>query len=250
MRLALLNTPRSGSTWLRCLLGTTFQLAEFSAFVPEEVNWHTLPERGIVHLHVRRTAKMLDLLRRHRVRPIVVRRHPLDVLISILHFAPHEPSTARWLSGEGGDERLLYGATPLSPAFLRYATGPRAQALLSLSPAWAEADDAIVVGYEQLVSEPIEGLRRISDELGAPAVRDPRQAIELHTLARHRSMNRNQHYWRGQPGLWRRLLTAKVAERVAAAQTPAFNVFGYECDADPHLTSEAAERNWRDLCAA
>jgi hypothetical protein len=91
---------------------------------------------------------------------------------------------------------------------------------------------------------------RIAKELGVSTVRDPREAIELHSLARHRSMNRNQHYWRGHPGLWRRLLTQEVAEKIAAAQTPAFTVFGYECDADPQLTSEAAERNWHELRAA
>jgi hypothetical protein len=250
LRLALLNTPRSGSTWLRCLLGTTFQLEEFSAFVPEEVRWSAFPKRGVLHLHALPTPAMRHVLARYGIRPVVVRRHPLDVLISILHFAPHEPGTARWLGGAGGDERPLWDATPTSPEFLDYATGPRARALLSVSPAWAEIDDAVVVGYEQLTSQPVEGICRLATELGATAVRDPREAIELHSLARHRSVNRNQHYWRGQPGLWRRLVTRETAEQIADSQPLAFRAFGYEADADPELTPEVAAENWRQLRAA
>jgi hypothetical protein len=250
LRLALLNTPRSGSTWLRCLLATTFQLEEFSAFGPEEVDWNALPRRGVVHLHARRTLAMRDLLSRYHIRPVVVSRHPLDVLISILHFAPHEPDTARWLNGEAGDEKLLYHATPTSDTFMEYATSPRAKVLLSVSPAWATARDALVVSYEQLVAAPVDGLIRIANELGEATVRDPREAIEMHSLARHRAASRNQHYWRGQPGIWRRLLTAQIADEIADAQWPAFSAFGYVCDADPQLTAAAAEQNWQVLCAA
>jgi hypothetical protein len=250
LRLALLNTPRSGSTWLRCLLATMLELKEVSAFAPEEIDWAELPARGVVHLHAHRSRPMLELLRRHRLRPVVVRRHPLDVLISILHFAPHEPATARWLGGEGGDERLLHDATPMSDSFLRYATGPRAKALLSLSPAWAEDENAIVVGYEQLVAAPEEGLHHIASELSTVTVREPREAVALHSLARHRTLNRNQHYWRGQPGLWRRLLTRCVAQEIESAQGAAFRVFGYACDADPELTPETAAANWEALRVA
>lgn len=250
MRIALLNTPRSGSTWLRCLLRSTFNLEERTAFVPGDIDWDALPRRGVVHLHVRRTQPMLDLLKRHALRPVVVRRHPLDVLISILHFAPHEPATARWLAGEAGDERLLWNAEPMSEDFLRYATSARAMALLSLSPAWAAEDRAVVVGYERLVAKPLEELNRIAAELSARPVRDPREAIDEHALAKHRAVNRNRHYWRGQPGLWRKFLTSQVAEKIAAAQREAFHAFGYECDADPHLTPQQAEFNWAGLRAA
>lgn len=250
LRIALLNTPRSGSTWLRCLLRTMLDLCERSAFVPEDIDWPHLPARSVVHLHARRTRSMLNLLQRHAFRPVVVRRHPLDVLISILHFAPHEPDTARWLSGEGGDEQLLWDAAPMSDAFLRYATSPRARALLSLSPEWAQDERAVVVGYERLVAQPVEELQRISSALASSPVRDPREAIEQHALAKHRAASRNQHYWRGQPGLWRKLLTQSVATQIAAAQNQAFRAFGYECDADPELSTEQAESNWNLLRAA
>lgn len=227
-----------------------FALEERTAFTPEEIDWNALPSRGVVHLHARRNATMLELLRRYAIRPVVVRRHPLDVLISILHFAPHEPKTARWLAGEGGDERLLHRAAPMSAEFLRYATGPRAKALLSLSPAWAADERAVVVGYERLVAEPVAELHRIADELSMRIVRDPREAVEQHDLAKHRVASRNQHYWRGQPGLWRRLLTQSVAREIAAAQGEAFHVFAYPCDADPELTPQQANANWELLRAA
>lgn len=250
MRLALLNTPRSGSTWLRCLLGTTFGLEEFSAFLPEDVRWNSFPECGVLHLHAYPSRALRKLLWRHRIRPVIVRRHPIDVLISILHFAPHEPNTAKWLGGLGGDERELYEATPTSPAFMRYATSARARALLSVSPAWADVDDALIVSYERLAARPVESLNQIARILGATAARDPQEAVELHSLARHRSASRNQHYWRGQPGLWRRLVTTEAAAQIADSQPLAFRTFGYEADADPALTTESAAANWEQLRAA
>jgi hypothetical protein len=250
LRIALLNTPRSGSTWLRCLLSTLLDLEQRTAFVPDDIDWDALPKRVVIHLHAHRTPAMLSLLERHNIRPVVVRRHPLDVLISILHFAPHEPATARWLDGEGGDERLLYGAAPMGQNFLRYAKSPRAKALLSLSPEWARDDRAVEVSYERLVAATVEELDRITRELSTRPVRDPRWTMEQHSLARHRAASRNQHYWRGQPGLWRHLLTQDVARDIQGAMPEAFEAFGYVCDADPQLTPDRAHGNWSSLRAA
>jgi hypothetical protein len=250
LRIALLNTPRSGSTWLRCLLSTLLDLEQLTAFVPDDIDWQALPERAVIHLHAHRTPAMLDLLERHAIRPVVLRRHPLDVLISILHFAPHEPATARWLDGEGGDERLLYGAAPMSQNFLRYAKGARAKALLSLSPEWARDERAVEISYERLVAATVEELDRITCELSVKPVRDLRWTTEQHSLARHRAASRNQHYWRGQPGLWRHLLTHDVARDIHNSLRESFDAFGYACDADPQLTLDRAHGNWSSLRAA
>ena len=76
------------------------------------------------------------MLQRHGFRVLVLSRHPLDVLISILHFVRKDRETNNWLGGEGGDERSIFGASPCSPQFLAYATSERAKALLSVSREW------------------------------------------------------------------------------------------------------------------
>ena len=66
---------------------------------------------------------MLSRLKEHGFRTIVLARHPLDVLISILVFSQHYHATAEWLDGSYGDERCLQGSCPMSEAFAAYAAG-------------------------------------------------------------------------------------------------------------------------------
>src|SRR5436305_300595 len=111
-RLAVIGTPRSGNTWLRRLLGTAYAVPELAAHTPAEVDWGALPAGCALQLHWRPTASLLAQLAAHRFTVVALCRHPLDVLVSVLHFCRHEPLTHRWLGGEGGCECGLYGALP------------------------------------------------------------------------------------------------------------------------------------------
>jgi hypothetical protein len=244
VRIAVVSTPRSGNMWLRRLLVAAYGLEERSAHTPAELDWAGLPERCVLQLHLRRTPEFTALLARHGFRTAVLARHPLDVLVSILHFAPHEPQTARWLDGEAGDESPILGADPTSPEFLAYATGPRARALLAVTPEWWRAADTRV-RYEHLVAAPEPELERVARDLGAhplvPAV-DAAASVRFADLQREAP---NQHFWRGRPGLWRELIPAETARAIAAAQ-PAIAELGYRVDADG-VTREQARARWAEL---
>ena len=73
-------------------------------------------------------------LREHGFRVVVLSRHPLDVLISILVYSQHDHSTLQWLDGAAGNERGILGASPLGEAFLSYATGPHQGAFWASVP--------------------------------------------------------------------------------------------------------------------
>src|SRR5438093_10973655 len=135
VRIVLLSTPRSGNNWLRHLLTNLYDVPGLSIHNPADVQWEALPPHCILGIHWHPVPAFVSLLERHGFRSVALVRHPLDVLISILHFALHAP-TARWLEGEGGDEGPIYGAMPRSTAFLEYAAGTRATALLSVSREW------------------------------------------------------------------------------------------------------------------
>lgn len=230
--------------WLRRLLVVAYGLEERSAHTPTELSWETLPERCVLQLHWHRTPGFLALLERHRFVVAVLARHPLDVLVSILHFAPHEPQTARWLDGEAGDETAILGADPTSSAFLAYATGPRAQALLSVTPEWWPHADARL-RYEDLIAHPADGIERIAQGLGAEPLVPPADVVAAVRFAELQREASNQHFWQGRVGLWRRLLPTDVARAIAAAQ-PAVAALGYEVDADGPTADEARAR-WAEL---
>lgn len=151
MRLLVVSTPRSGNTWFRRLLAGALDLAEFAVHRPDDLDWTTLPERCIVQLHWRPRPDILQICADFGFRPVLIVRHPLDVLISILHFCNFEPETEFWLDGEGGGERAIKGQDPTSQAFSTYATGPRASALLAVSAEWIRAG-VPYVRYENLVA--------------------------------------------------------------------------------------------------
>ena len=126
----------------RTLMATAYGLEHCPAERPDDVDWSALPERCVVQLHWHRVDPLVERLARHQVRVVVVARHPLDVLISLLSWVDNCPGPREiWrqapsLAGDGGDESPLFGATPVDESFAAYASGPRSRALLSVSLQW------------------------------------------------------------------------------------------------------------------
>jgi hypothetical protein len=227
--------------WLRRLLVAAYGLEERSAHAPDEVDWEALPERCALQLHWRRTPEFRQTLKRYGFSVAVLARHPLDVLVSILHFAPHEPQTARWLDGEGGDETPLLGADPASPAFLAYATGPRAKALLAVTTEWWPHADARV-RYEDLVDDPARELGRMIQELGGEPHVPCAEAVEVVSFGRLHKEATNQHFWQGKPGLWTELVPTQYALAIASAH-PEMLELGYTVGVD----APTARARWREI---
>jgi hypothetical protein len=216
--------------WLRRLLTAAYGLEERSAHTPDELDWETLPERCALQLHWHRTPAFRERLGRYGFSVAVLARHPLDVLVSILHFAPYEPETARWLDGEGGNEEPLLGADPASRAFLAYATGPRAKALLSITPEWWEHADARA-RYEDLVADPPGELGRMVEALGGAPAMTLAAAVGAAGFGRLRDEATNMHFWQGRPGLWSELVPTRYALAIASAH-PAMLELGYSVGVD------------------
>lgn len=246
-RLLIVGTPRSGNTWLRYLLSEIYNLRQFAVHTPDALDWESLPDNCVVQMHWHNSPTFRPLLNEHNFRVVVIARHPLDVLISILHFAPHEAETLHWLAGECGDERSIHHKSPVSPEFIAYAIGSRANALLSVSRAWWGApDDVVSVRYEDLVQDTVSSLAKITEQLW-PVARPISEVVETLTLEKLKPSAGNQHFWKGQPGLWKALLPSEFAIRIAKANESSLSKFGYLCDPDPLLTSDEAERHWINL---
>jgi hypothetical protein len=221
---------------------------ELALYNPLEAPWSDLPGRCVIMTHWPREGPLPALLEEHVFRVVTLARHPLDVLISILHYAPSGASL-RWMEGAQGDERPIFGASPRSAAFLDYATGPRVRALLSVSPVWWSAPRCLRVRYEDLVRDPLGRLSKLTRSLE----RAPRQrladAVASCTLDRLRTPETGRHFWKGQPGLWRGLLTAAEARRIEAVHRDVFRALGYACDPDESLDPEQADARWAELCS-
>ncbi len=215
---------------------------------PDDCPWHDLPERFLLSIHWRRTPEFESRLASHGFRILGIHRHPLDTLISILHVSLHDVQSHRWLNGEAGNEDGIVGAMPRSQAFLDYAVGARAAALLDVNLEWHDHPQRYNIRYEDMVAHTEDTLARLFDWLGVTPRQPTSVVVANHTLIANRESHHGHgHFWKGQPGLWRSLLCAPEAELIARAQARSFQRFGYSCDPDPALTPARADRNWVDL---
>jgi hypothetical protein len=216
-----------------------------AAHSPAEVQWSTLPAECLVAMHWHCSEEFLEFLRLYGFMPIITTRHPLDVLISILQFSPHEPATAKWLEGEGGDECILYDADPTSREFLAYAVSGRAAALLAVSMEWRR-HAAAVIRYEELVADPVRVLSGVIAKVSKQARESLEDVVASHTLEKLRPRG-PRHFWRGEPGLWRTLITAEFQEAIWQRHQHVFEAFNYHCDSAAAPSAESARERWRIL---
>ena len=246
LRVAVVSTPRAGSTWVRRLIAAAYDLPEAAAFRHTDVDAAALPPRVAFHIHARREPAFRDWVAAHGFRIVALARHPLDVLISILQFAVHEPDTRQWLDGRHGGEEMLWAATPRNRAFIEYATGPRAAELLAVTADWWNQPGVLSVRYEDAVADTPGWVAGLAAHFG-PLKADPAEVAGRFTLDRQRQGSINSHFWQGRPGLWRALLPAAETREIAAAHAGVFATLGYACDPDPALDPATADRNWVKL---
>jgi hypothetical protein len=244
LRFAVVSTPRAGNTWVRHLLAGAYQVPHVSRHSLAEKDWADLPREVVLQIHWRRDAAFVADLAAHGFRVVTVARHPLDVLISILHFCVYESESEGWLLGAGGTEADIYGAMPRSRAFVEYAKGPRAAELLGVTPDWWGRPGVIGVRYEDCVRDPEAEVRRLEMEFGPVRCGSRAEAVAACSLGRLRQGATNNHFWKGSPGLWRTLLPATDAHEIADALAGNFAGLGYACDPDPGLDALTADRNW------
>ena len=134
LRIAVISSPRSGNTWVRSVLGDILGLQQFA--VHNYIELKNIPDRCIVQLHWYREPNLQRFLRGRCFKVLVLARHPLDVLVSMLNFIRHEPLTARWLEGNAEIPKSLAGQSPTSQDFLKYAMSWGAENVLGVTYQW------------------------------------------------------------------------------------------------------------------
>lgn len=227
-----------------------YDLPEIAVHTPGEIAWQSLPPKVILQIHWRDTDNFVSLLAENGFRPIVIARHPLDVLISILHFATYESQTARWLDGEAGSEISIINKSPLCSEFIDYSVGKRSAAILSISTAWWKRENTWQIRYENLVTDTAEALSKLNEQLGLKPARPILDVIPLNSIASLRTTAANNHFWQGKCGHWKQLITAPVARQIAGCHQSVLDRLGYVCDADEKLTEEMAIATWNSIAVS
>jgi hypothetical protein len=242
LRIAVIGSPRSGNSWVRFVLADILGLQQLA--VHNYVELDSVPVRCILQLHWYREPNLQRFLRDRCFKTLVLARHPLDVLVSVLNFIRHEPETARWLEGDAEIPQDLAGQPPTSRKFLRYAKSFGAANLLGVSYQWWRDPDAIKVRYEELVQCPDEALLNLARAFD-PAASDENDAIGRFDLPFFQKLP-NKHGWQGRAGLWRQLIVYSDARAIYRRHKPMFDLMGYSVW--PYLlTRAAALHRWKEL---
>jgi hypothetical protein len=203
-----------------------------------------LPDRMVLQIHWYREPNFQKFLRSNDFKIVVIARHPLDVLISVLRFLKYEPLTARWLEGNTELPPELCHHPPASQAFLAYATSWGAENLLSVSYQWWHDPSAIKVRYENLVQEPVGSFTDLVQQLSQSAGKVALAVNENSLKVLQETPNR--HGWQGTPGLWRKVVPPFDALRILHRHRRVFTVLDYSVS--PYLLFRAtAIRNWQRL---
>lgn len=203
-----------------------------------------VPAKCAFQLHWYREPNFQAFLAEHQFQVISVARHPLDVLISVLHFVRYEPDTAKWLEGNCDLPQKLGGQSPASEQFLDYALGFGSENLLCVTYQWWHDPSAIKVRYEDLVAAPEREAARLFELLN---VSDERisEALAANSLDMFKALP-NRHGWQGRPGLWRELIPFENAAAIFARHQRVFDKLGYALERT-QLSREEAESNWAGL---
>ncbi|WP_230508040.1 hypothetical protein [Paraburkholderia sejongensis] len=245
MRIAIISSPRSGSSWVRSVLADSLDLRQIALHnyldAPDP-----LPPRCIVQIHWYREPNFQRFLLENQFKCVVIGRHPLDVLLSVLEFIRHEPETSQWLLGNAGIPPELAGQPPSSDAFADYALGWGAENLLSVTYQWWHDELALRVRYEDLVKGSNEKFAALVAALTSEA--PPQrldESLERFDFSYFRSLP-NQHGWQGRAGLWRQLIPARTARAIFRRHRRLFDVLGYDVPLTL-TTRQQAMRNWEAL---
>lgn len=236
LKIIIVGTPKTGNTWVKHLLGDLYNLPivtlkpEFDADEAAAAgpNW-------ISHQHYLPKQALLTWAKANSVIFITAIRHPADVLISLWHhIQKHKGKNADIQQGASilGVAREIGGETTLSFVENDF------HVYLNLSIAWLQVPGAMTLRYEDLWTQPIEALARLTDAI-EPRSRESLKlslcACELGLMQQLLDPERKL-IRQGGTGAWQQLLPKKIKDAFTQLDPyPAqFAALGYSMDeSDP-----------------
>lgn len=242
MRVAIISSPRSGNSWIRSVIRDALDLKEIAVHNYKQISF--IPDRCVLQIHWYREPNFQEFLKENRFKVITIARHPLDILISALHFMRFEPQTAHWLCGNCELPNNLLKYSPASDEFLLYALSFGSENLLSVTYQWWHDHDAIKLRYEDLVADTSREIKGLAGQLNV-LEEDLSHSIDLNSFEKFRMMP-NRHGWQGRAGLWRELIPTTHALEIYAHHQRVFEALGYAVEQNT-LTRKAADERWGSL---
>lgn len=176
MRIVIASPPKMGNKWLKCLLGSVYDLswllgdntpetspAKFEAWVAEG----GFRDDAIFHQHCRYSPKMCDIVEAIPAHLVTIVRNPYDSFVSMYYWlqtrASHDQERGKVRPRDRPKDRLI-GKPIDDPAALEFLSTTYG-VFLDRASNWMHSGRAVVARYEALHADQVVELRRITDEI-------------------------------------------------------------------------------------
>ena len=189
MRILIAGPPKTGNMWLKCLLGQIYKLRWLLAGdIPDRpetplfTEWAAagrFPDGTIFHQHYEYSDELADAADRVPAHLVSIIRDPYDAFVSTYFtMQHHNPETA-----ERPRKRSdLYGKDLHGEEVLQMLKEGGYLGNLMRAEAWLRSGRAHVLRYEDLSTDPVGTLTKLTDALG-PASQDAITAAVAHCSA-------------------------------------------------------------------
>jgi LPS sulfotransferase NodH len=211
LRILILSTPKTGSTWLRSLLSGIYRLPHL--YLEPGFDCEALSRAGsrwIAQYHVRPRPDLTAWVREQGAVVITTIRHPADVLISLYHHIRN--FRAQKLDVEFVHRMLCAGFERTNITIDSH--GRPFWTDLAYSLDWMSESGTEVVRYERLRSDPLGTLRKLTSRICAAPDERLNAAIEMSDLQLMRAMAGPfaRFFREARIGRWRELLPPEIVD--------------------------------------
>jgi hypothetical protein len=186
MRIVVSAPPKTGNHWIGCLLSTIYGLqwptpgGHAATGSPETLETFVrsggFPDSSMFHHHTRFHRRLCDVIDAIPAHHVTIVRDPYDVFVSMYYW--EQERSSRGLGRDRPRPRNAMYGKPLDHedvlAFLAGAFGSH----IARAEGWLHSGRAITVRYEELHSDPVSALQRVTDQIEPATVAHIETAID------------------------------------------------------------------------
>ena len=174
MRIVITSPPKTGNKWLKCLLGSIYDLNWLRGEDTPDTNPRRFlqwVEQGgfkddrIFHQHCRYSPKMAEAIESVPAHAVTIVRDPYDQFVSLFYWLQNRAAADKQRNKVRPRERprdILIGKPIDDPAALAYL-GDKFKVYLERADGWLHSGRSVVFRYEELHRDPVAELKRGTD---------------------------------------------------------------------------------------
>lgn len=240
MRIIVASPAKTGNVWVKLLLAEIYRLKVINdvpriplRFLRAFINDGLFEEDSILHQHFRPEPGFFELVGKLDTQLVTTIRHPYDVFVSLYFYVQRLAHKFH----EGAPLYPIIGKDLADDAVFQYLEadedGFGFQVTLALD--WVDSGRSIIVRYEDLMADPDQAVKAVTDRIKQVPDRIIRTAIKNNQADRlkKRSLTLSKHIRTGTTGDWRNHLTRQHLEVINTAHGSRIERLGYTLHTDP-----------------